>query len=99
MRKVAVGVVAVVLAVSILGCWGPQKLTRRLDDWTNQTYVENPWMMGNVLSATLLHALFFVTNLMDVGINAYYFWARDAEPFGSGTGTEFKHKPVTPPVK
>ena len=101
MKRFATASLAVLVAASSAGCWGPQKLTRHMDDWTNQTYVDNPWLAGNVLSYGILRGIFAVTGIVDAFINAYYFWAKDAEPLGehAGAGTTFVHRPVTPTRK
>lgn len=96
MRKTAVLALALIVAVAASGCWGPEKLTRHLDDWTNQAYVENPWLTGNIVSTGILHVLFLATGIMDGFINGYFFWFIDAEPLGDGVGTKFQHRPVTP---
>ena len=95
-KKMAVVAVALMLVVAITGCWGPQMVTRGLDDWLNQGYTETPWLYGNVLAYMVWGFAFWVTNLADAFVNTYYFWAKDAQPFGSGTGTSYTHKPVTP---
>lgn len=99
MRTTAVLALAALLALSATGCWGPEKFTRHMDDWTNQSYVDNPWLMGNTVSWGLLRVIFIMTRVMDSFINAYYFWAIDAEPFGDGKGTKFEHRLVTPTRK
>jgi hypothetical protein len=99
MKKVAAAVLAVLVALSSTGCWGPQKLTRHMDDWAQQSYVDNPWFVGNVLATGLLHVIFFATGVLDGFINSYYFWFLDAEPLGTGTGTKFEHRPATPTKK
>ena len=101
MKKTAVVVVALVIGLVAAGCWGPQKLTRHMDDWTNQGYADDPWVMGNVVTSGLLRGVFFITGMLDLFINAYYFWALDAEPLGShsGTGTKFEHRPAMPTKK
>ena len=99
MKKPAIASLALLLVLSSAGCWGPQKLTRHMDDWTNQTYAEDPWLMGNLASTALLRAVFFVTGTLDLFINGYYFLLLDAEPLGGGTGTAFRHLPVTPARK
>lgn len=99
MKTLAAAALAALVAVSSAGCWGPQKLSRHMDDWTNQTYVENPWLVGNVLSTALVHGILFVTGMLDGFINGYYFWFLDAEPLGRGAGTKFEHRPVTPVKK
>ena len=96
MKKIAVVVVALMLVVSISGCWGPQMVTRGFDDWLNQGYVNSPWLYGNMVMYMAWGVGFWFTNLADAFVNTYYFWAKDAQPFGSGTGTKFDHKPVTP---
>ena len=99
MKKLAAAVLALLIGLSSSGCWGPQKLTRHMDDWSQQSYVDNPWFMGNVVSTALLHVIFVATGLLDGFINSYYFWFLDAEPLGSGGGTKFEHKPVVPARK
>ena len=99
MRKVAAVSLAALIALASWGCWGPQKLSRHLDDWTNQTYVDDPWLLGNVAANAVLRGVFFLTGTLDLFINGYYFWFLDAEPLGSGSGTAFKHLPVTPTKK
>ena len=99
MKKAAAALLAGLIALSSAGCWGPQKLTRHMDDWAQQTYVDNPWFIGNILSTGVLHAIFFATGLLDTFINGYYFWFLDAQPIGSGAGTKFEHRPATPTKK
>jgi hypothetical protein len=96
MKKVAVIVVALMLIVSIGGCFGPQKVTRSFDDWLNQGYTDSPWLYGNTVSYMVWGIGFMFTSMIDAFVNTYYFWAKDAQPFGSGTGTKFDHTPVTP---
>jgi hypothetical protein len=89
-----------VLALALGGCFGPQKLTRHMDDWTNRSYVESPWLLGNAVSAAALRGIFAVTNAVDaVFINPWYFWWHDAEPLGRGRGTWFEHTPAVPERK
>ena len=101
MKRLAPAALAFLVLLSAAGCWGPQKLTRHMDDWTNQSYVDNPWLLGNVVAYGMLRLVFFITGTLDLFINAYYFWALDAWPLGEhdGTGTKFEHRPVTPTRK
>lgn len=99
MKKVAVVLIALLLVVSVSGCFGPRKVTRSFDDWLNQEYHNQPWLVGNVISTALIGIAFWVTNVVDSFIDLYYFWAVDAWPFGSGTGTAFTHKAVVPKAK
>lgn len=98
MKKVALVALSALLVVSVTGCFGPQKVTRALDDWANQEYVNTPWLIGNVVSSALLWVAFAVTQTVDIFINAYYFWVVDAQPFGKGVGTPFNHKVPTVPA-
>ena len=100
MKKVGLLCLAgLVLAVPMMGCFGPQMLTRGLDDWTNQGYTETPWLYGNSISYMLIGFANYVTWFVDSIINMYYFWAKDAQPFGDGNGTTFTHKVVAPKKK
>jgi hypothetical protein len=99
MKKLAVTATALLVLASAGGCWGPQKLTRHMDDWSNQMYVDNPWLMGNAFSSAVLRGIFAATGLIDSFINSYYFLFLDAGPVGSGAGTRFEHRPVTPSKK
>ncbi len=99
MKKLVLAVLLVVFAVSAAGCFGPQKLTRSLDDWTNQMYVESPWLAGNVISYYLIGLATNITWFVDGLIfNTIDFWGTSAQPFGSGTGTAFVHKAAGPAV-
>lgn len=100
MKKFALVALAfVVLAVPMVGCYGPQKLNRSLDDWANQGYVETPWLYGNVLSYAVLSVANGLTWWIDGFVNVYYFWVDDAQPFGKGSGTPFDHKAIVPAKK
>jgi hypothetical protein len=96
MKKVAVVAMVAMMVASVAGCWGPQIVTRSFDDWLNQGYTDIPWLYGNTIAAGIWGIVFWVTGVVDTFVNAYYFWVKDAQPFGSGTGTKFDHKAVTP---
>ena len=87
------------LALSCLmfaGCWsGPKQLTRSVDDWDNQLYVQSPWM-----DSLLWHVVpFFPVMKIAAGIgdilivNPVSFWFEDA---WDGKGTGFQHLDVEP---
>ena len=100
MKNVALLSLAVlVLAVPMVGCGGPMTLTRGLDDWHNQAYGETPWLWGNVVVHGLIGVANGITWMIDGIINIYYFWAKDAQPFGDGKGTVYTHKVVTGKTK
>lgn len=94
MKVVTSLVAGLVLAASAGGCMGPQKMTRNMDDWANQTYVDNPWFLGNTLSWACLQVVFAATWALDLAINAIYFWTRDA---WRGEGTIYEREPVVLP--
>ncbi len=98
MKKLALVALVMLVVVGSVSCYGPQKLTRSFDDWTNQGYVDTPWLYGNVISYWLIGFVTGITWWIDGFINMYYFWVKDAEPFGSGKGTPFNHKAVTVPA-
>ena len=97
MKRIApVALAAAILLASLSGCHGPQKISRSLDEWANDHYIESPWLTGNTLSHLILSAATAVTWTVDSFINIYYFWVDDAKPFGSGKGTAYPFKAVTP---
>ncbi len=96
MRRAACAALVVLVGA---GCMGPQMLTRQMDDWSQRTYHESPWLIGNAVSWALLRAVFTVTWVLDSFTNAFYFWFRDAQPLGDGVGTTFGHTPVLPGKK
>jgi hypothetical protein len=100
MRKIAlVSLSLLILAAPIAGCHGPQKMSRGLDEWANNGYIESPWVYGNVLAHLLLTVATALTWTVDGFINVYYFWIDDASPFGSGRGTAYPFRAVTPTKK
>ena len=100
MKKLALlSLALLVLAVPMTGCYGPQMVNRGLSDWLNEGYTETPWLYGNVISYGIISLANGITWFVDGFVNAYYFWAKDAQPFGTGTGTTYVHKAVTPKKK
>ena len=98
MKKVLLVALAVTVVFSAVGCFGPRHLSRGLDDWANQQYVNQPWLIGNVISAGLLGIAFWVTGAIDGLVDIYYFWGKDAWPFGANKGTPFNHTNPTMPA-
>ena len=100
MKKTLIGLLAsAALLAPVAGCHGPQKLSRSLDEWTNNGYIESPWVYGNFLSHVLLAGATMLTWTVDSFINIYYFWVDDAKPFGTGRGTAYPFKAVSPTKK
>ena len=100
MKKLAALSMAVIMVVAISGCGvGPDKFSRRWDDKVNAWYVNSPWMAGNTISALGLNVVGMVLGVVDDIVNVYYFWGKDAAPFGKGRGTPFIHRnPSKPPM-
>jgi hypothetical protein len=98
-RLAVVSLAFLILTAPLSGCHGPQKLSRSLDEWVNERYIESPFFVGNTLSHLLLIAATTLTWTVDSFINMYYFWVDDAKPFGSGKGTAYPFRAVTPTKK
>lgn len=79
-------IVAVVsLMAFTAGCYGPNALSRGLDAWGNQLYVDNPWVaqLGHFTGVFLVGHL--VASAIDyVVLNPFDFWGV-AVPTGHGT--------------
>ena len=100
MKKTLVALlVSAALLAPVSGCHGPQKLSRSLDEWTNNGYIESPWVYGNMISHVLLAGATMLTWTVDSFINFYYFWVDDAWPAGSGKGTAYPYKAISPTKK
>jgi hypothetical protein len=100
MKKTLIAVLAsAALLVAASGCHGPQKMSRSLDEWTNNGYIESPWVYGNLISHLLLAGATALTWTVDSFVNIYYFWVDDAKPFGTGRGTAYPFKAVSPTKK
>jgi hypothetical protein len=99
MKRLALISLALLVLTAPMGCHGPQKLSRSLDEWVNERYIESPWLVGNVLSHLLLAGATALTWTVDSFINMYYFWVDDAQPFGNGKGTAYPFRAVTPTKK
>ncbi|MBV8880845.1 MAG: hypothetical protein JO332_12815 [Planctomycetaceae bacterium] len=95
-RLACCALLAVLLVAPLGGCHGPQRLSRGLDEWANNGYIDSPWIYGNLLAHLLLAGATAVTWTADSFINIYFFWVDDAEPFGSGKGTPYPFRAVTP---
>ncbi|MBI2931685.1 MAG: DUF3332 family protein [Planctomycetes bacterium] len=100
MKKLMVVGIALLILVGSTACYGPMKVTRQLDDWLNQQYVDSPWLVGNVVSVMFIGIAYYVTGLVDyVVLNPIDFWGTSAQPFGTGVGTPFEHKNPNAPAK
>jgi len=95
MRRAAVLVALCVALGTGTGCFGPMKLTRGLDDWANQQYVDSPWLGQLLLYAGILPAGYVITYSIDfLVLNVLDFWG---ESMLRGTGTPYVHRnPAVP---
>ena len=94
MVKVGVIACAILLVVSSMGCYGPQQLTRGLDDWSNQMYVDSPWLSQVLYYVGVYSIGFILTGIADgLVLNPIDFWGTSAF---KGEGTAYKHVNPTP---
>ena len=98
MKKLgALALVLVVLAAP-LGCYGPQKVTYKWQDISDEFYASNnPWIGGNIIAYFVFGFVNSLTWWVDGFVNAYYFWIDDAWPIGDGKSTPAVHKNPTKP--
>jgi hypothetical protein len=93
MRKLSIALVAAIALSTAQGCGGPYYVTGSVRDFYTQKYGESPWLWGNVIVNGLYMFAYGVCNFVDVvALNTYYFWLKDAQPFGDGKGTVYEHK-------
>ena len=99
MTRTIVVVLILLLAIPLAGCFGPQKVTRNVDDWLQQRYIQKPWLFGNTVSAVLIVVSQVVTRLIDgTMVNPMDFWGLSAWPFGKGAGTPFHFRTLAVPA-
>ncbi|HZN62963.1 MAG TPA: hypothetical protein VFC90_11220 [Planctomycetota bacterium] len=93
MRKLAIVLVASIALTTAVGCGGPFYVSGVVSDWYAQQYGESPWLFGNIISAGIYGWVYYIVLAVDgIFVNTYYFWFKDAQPFGDGKGTVFEHK-------
>lgn len=81
-RRAAAGIV---LAASLGGCYGPNTVSRGLDEWGNQLYVDEPWVAQVATYTGVLSVGYLVAGFVDyVFVNPFDFWGV-AVPHGRGT--------------
>lgn len=96
MRKKLILLLGIALLVSAVGCYGPMSLTRTYDDWTNQIYVDSPWLAEILLYTGIIPAIQIITFVIDTGIgNPVDFWTESAF---RGHGTPFQHRNPSMPI-
>lgn len=68
---------------------GPQQLSRSVDDWDREFYVNNPRVDGVLYFIPVIPIVKYVAALGDFFIvNPYHFWGEDV---WDNQGTNFKH--------
>ena len=97
MRKGLILALLLVSGLMVAGCsCGPNHLSRTVDDWQNNYYVEKPvitMLLSDVVPAFPL--LKMGAGLVDVvALNPVRFWSKDAWA-GEGGGTAFIHENPT----
>lgn len=96
MRKLALVMVAAVSLSMFSGCGGPYYVSGSIRDFYAQKYGESPWLWGNIIMNGFYGIAHHVCMFVDVAfVNTYYFWAKDAQPFGDGKGSQYEHKAAT----
>lgn len=84
---------ALAAAATIVSCSaGPKQLSRSVDDWDRQMYVEKPLMNGVLHVIPVIPVVGFVATLGDVlVVNPWFFWSEDV---WDDNGTNFDHLEV-----
>ena len=73
---------------------GPHQLSRTVDDWDHEMYVDGPLLNGVLNVIPVIPIAKFVAAIGDFLItDAYAFWIED---LWDGKGTGFQHYEVTP---
>jgi hypothetical protein len=89
MRKAIVPLALVVVFLFCSCAAGPHQLSRTVDDWDQQMYVENPLLNGVLWVVPVFPLAQFGAGLVDFfAVDAYHFWIVD---LWDGKGTGFKH--------
>jgi hypothetical protein len=93
MRKLSIALVAAVTLSMAQGCGGPYYVSGVVRDFYTQKYGESPWIWGNIIVNGLYGFANGIAWAVDgIVLNTYYFWLKDAQPFGDGKGTVYEHK-------
>ena len=87
-RRVMITLIAAT-TLGIAGCSsGPSQLSRSVDDWDNQLYVQSPWMDSILHLVPVIPVMKLAGGTVDLlFINPWYFWTDDA---WDSKGTGFK---------
>jgi hypothetical protein len=71
---------------------GPQQLTRTVDDWDREMYVQEPLIDGVLYVVPVIPIARYAAMIGDfLVVNAYHFWFHDV---WDGKGTNFVHAEV-----
>lgn len=93
--KKFVTLVSLLALFSLASCAaGPQQLTRSVDDWDQEFYVNNPRIDGLLYFVPVIPLVKYGAMLGDFFVvNPYHFWGEDV---WDDQGTGFKHINVEP---
>ena len=93
MRKIAIAL-GLAFGLTMTSCSvGPHQLSRTVDDWNQQMYVDSPWLNAALTVIPVMPLVAAGASIGDFFVtDAYAFWAKDA---WDGKGTGFVHKSVT----
>lgn len=87
--------VSFLLALVLVGCFGPMTLTRQFDDWSNEFYTKNAWLgQVNIIVYPLVMSLAMWVDFLALNLINFWFQNKDY----SGDGTPFNHKSVPAPA-
>jgi hypothetical protein len=86
--------VTFLLALVLVGCFGPMTLSRQFDDWANEFYTKNAWLgQINIILYPLAWSLCSWVDFL--ALNFINFWFQNKDY--NGDGTPFNHKNVAAP--
>lgn len=89
MKKLSTLLLLAAAAAMVACSAGPKQLSRSVDDWDRQMYVEKPLVNGVLHVIPVIPVVGFVATLGDVlVVNPWYFWSEDV---WDDQGTNFDH--------
>lgn len=89
MKKLST-ILCLAAAAAMVSCSaGPKQLSRSVDDWDRQMYVEKPLVNGALHVVPVIPLVGFVAAVGDyLVVNPWYFWSEDV---WDNQGTNFDH--------
>jgi hypothetical protein len=92
MKRLAT-LLSLIALISLASCAaGPQQLTRSVDDWDQEFYVDSPRLDGLLYIIPVIPIMKYGAAIGDfLIVNPYHFWGEDV---WDDQGTNFKHMEV-----